>query len=111
MLYQTIKRYCVNFFRVRPTRLRRSVHLLLSTVVLFACQYAFADEVDPLAGVFGGIIASLSAGGGARTAAYIAEGVVATYTFIKTKNILGMFFGIIVIEIFFRIVMKMIGVA
>lgn len=87
--------------------------LLLVVSVMVVWNHVFADTPtdDPLAGSDKGLIATMSSGGAGRTSAFIMEGIVGVATFIKTKNFLMMFGGVVAIELFLRIVFKFAGVA
>ena len=90
------------------TKCQFFLKVMLMTSIIFLWRQAFAGD-DPLEGTDKSLVATLGSNGTGRKFIYLVEGVVATATYIKTKNVL-MFSGVVAIAVFLNILFKVAGV-
>lgn len=78
----------------------------LATILLAICGHAFADGSDLLSGTDQSAWATFQGTG--KKYIYLGEGLLALFTYIKTKNVIALI-GIVVVAIFINIILKMAG--
>ena len=99
--FKNLSRDAVSFFNRKKVRQALKVMAVLSLVGL--ATQVFAAGTDLLAGTEQDLIETIKGTG--KKYIYMAEGVIALVTYIATKNIF-LFFGIVVISIFFNVFLK-----
>lgn len=85
---------------------QRLCKCLLALALLIVASHAFADGTDFLQGTDQSAWATFNGTG--KKYLYLGEGLLALFTYIKTKNVLALI-GIVVVAIFINIILKMAG--
>lgn len=93
----------VNYFSQKRVRRVLTIMLTLGLVCLITHSFAADVPTDLLAGTEKSLLMTIEGTG--KKYMYMAEGIVAIVSYIASKNIL-VFFGIIVISIFFNVFLK-----
>lgn len=95
------------YYRCSEPRMQALIKLLILIAVFGASSHAFADDgTDLLSGTDQSAWATFNGTG--KKYIYLGEGLLALFTYIKTKNVMALI-GIVVVAVFINIILKMAG--
>ncbi len=104
LINQLTLKYCYSFYN---PHVRLLLKLFISICLIGMSAHAFADDgSDLLQGTDSSAWATFNGTG--KKYIYLGEGLLALFTYIKTKNVLALI-GIVIVAIFINIILKMAG--